>query len=135
MHILVVDDDRDLRSLLAYIFERQGHRVSTAGDGEAALSAFAEAPADLVVLDVSMPKLDGIETCRRLRVSSGVPVIMLTVRNDEEDIVRSLETGADDHVTKPFNQQELVARVERLLRRAYGRLSPAPPPQPRDAVT
>ena len=120
MRILIVDDDSDLRDVLSYILRRKGHSITTAPDGEAALAACEATPPDLVVLDISMPKLDGLETCRRLRASSGVPIIMLTVRGEEADIIKSLELGADDHLSKPFNHQELVARVEALLRRAYG---------------
>ena len=120
MRIMVVDDDSDLRDVLSYILRRKGHNVVTAPDGEVALAMVRESPPDLVVLDISMPKLDGLETCKRLRESYGIPIIMLTVQGGEADIVRSLELGADDHLSKPFNHQELVARVEALLRRAYG---------------
>lgn len=120
MRILVVDDDSDLRDVVSYLLRRKGYNVAAAPDGEAALAAFQSQPADLVLLDISMPKLDGLETCRRLREVSTVPIIMLTVRGAQEDIVQSLELGADDHISKPFNHSELMARVEAVLRRSYG---------------
>ena len=120
MRILVVDDDSDLRDVVSYILRRKGHAVTTAADGLAALEVIETAPPELVILDISMPKLDGLETCRRIRESSTVPIIMLTVRGSESDIVRSLALGADDHITKPFNHQELLARVEAVARRSYG---------------
>lgn len=128
MHILVVDDDSDLRDVVSYLLRRKGYSVAAAPDGEAALAAFRSQPADLVVLDISMPKLDGLETCRRLREVSAVPIIMLTVRGAQEDIVQSLELGADDHISKPFNHQELMARVEAVLRRSYGPSRQTPTP-------
>src|SRR5687767_11728839 len=120
MRILVVDDDNDLRDVLSYLLRRRGYAVISAADGEAALAALKEAPVDLAVLDISMPKMDGLETCRRIRETSQIPVIMVTVRGSESDIVKSLEIGADDHISKPFNHQELLARIEALLRRSYG---------------
>ena len=118
--ILVVEDDDALGTLLRYNLEREGYEVALAVDGEDALIQSDEALPDLVVLDWMLPKVSGIEVCRRLRQrpqSRNVPIIMLTARGHEEDRVRGLETGADDYVTKPFSPRELVARVGAVLRR------------------
>ncbi len=119
MRIMVVDDDADLRDVLTYLLRRRGYTVTTAANGEMAMAMFEKEPADLLVLDVSMPKMDGLQVCRAIREVSTVPIIMLTVMGSETDVVRSLETGADDHISKPFDHQELMARVEAVLRRAY----------------
>jgi DNA-binding response OmpR family regulator len=116
--VLVVDDDEDLRFLLAELLRGAGYGVETADDGRAALRAFHANPCDLIVLDLSMPDLDGFETLERLRDLSDVPVILLTARSGEIDKVRGFRAGADDYVVKPFGRQELLARVEALLRRA-----------------
>src|SRR5437773_6370468 len=116
--ILLVDDEDSVQKLLAYPLEREGFRVLQARDGEEALDRFAAEHVDLVVLDVMLPKLDGLEVCKRLRAESEVPIIMLTARDDELDRVLGLELGADDYVTKPFSPRELVARVKAILRRA-----------------
>jgi DNA-binding response OmpR family regulator len=116
--ILLVDDEDSIQKLLAYPLERDGFRVLQARDGEEALKAFASEPVDLVVLDVMLPKLDGLEVCKRLRAESGVPIIMLTARDDEFDKVLGLELGADDYITKPFSIREFRSRVRALLRRA-----------------
>jgi DNA-binding response OmpR family regulator len=115
--VLVVDDDVDIRLLLEELLRGAGYTVDTAEDGRAALRAFHTNPADLVVLDLSMPELDGFETLERLRDLSDVPVILLTARGGEIDKVRGFRAGADDYVVKPFGRQELVARIEALLRR------------------
>src|SRR5258708_3295915 len=115
--ILVVDDEPSLRGTIAYSLRRDGHEVEVAEDGEAALAAWAAAPSDLVILDVMLPKLDGLEVCRRLRRTSSVPIVMLTARNEEIDRVVGLEIGADDYVTKPFSMREVLARVKAMLRR------------------
>lgn len=115
--ILLVEDEATLRTTIAYNLRREGHDVVLAADGEEALTEWAKAPAELVVLDVMLPKLDGFEVCRRLRQSSGVPIVMLTARTDEIDRVVGLEIGADDYVTKPFSMRELLARVKANLRR------------------
>jgi DNA-binding response OmpR family regulator len=115
--VLVVDDDADIRLLLEELLRHAGYDVTTASDGRAALRAFHAEPADLVVLDLSMPELDGFETLERLRDLSDVPVIMLTARSGEIDKVRGFRAGADDYVVKPFGRQELLARIEALLRR------------------
>ena len=115
--VLVVDDDEDIRLLLEELLRGAGYVVSTAPDGRAALRAFHEHPSDLVILDLSMPELDGFETLERLRDLSDVPVILLTARSGEIDKVRGFRAGADDYVVKPFGRQELLARIEALLRR------------------
>jgi DNA-binding response OmpR family regulator len=119
--ILVVDDDQDIRGLVRTLLERVGHEVVEAADGRAGLRALYAAPADLVILDVTMPELDGFATLERIRDVSDVPVLMLTARADELERVRGLTGGADDYVSKPFGRQELVARVQALLRRAGAR--------------
>jgi DNA-binding response OmpR family regulator len=116
--ILLVDDEDAVQKLLAYPLEREGFRVLQARDGEEALERFAEERVDLVVLDVMLPKLDGLEVCKRLRAESAVPIIMLTARDDELDKVLGLELGADDYITKPFSIREFRSRVRALLRRA-----------------
>jgi DNA-binding response OmpR family regulator len=116
--ILLVDDEDSVQKLLAYPLEREGFRVLQAWDGEEALERFAEEEVDLVVLDVMLPKLDGLEVCKRLRAESEVPIIMLTARDDELDKVLGLELGADDYITKPFSIREFRSRVRALLRRA-----------------
>ena len=116
--VLVVDDDDDIRLLLDELLRGAGYAVETAQDGRAALRAFHGNPCDVVVLDLSMPELDGFETLERLRDLSDVPVILLTARGGEIDKVRGFRAGADDYVVKPFGRQELLARIEALLRRA-----------------
>jgi DNA-binding response OmpR family regulator len=116
--ILLVDDEDSVQKLLTYPLERDGFRVVSARDGEEALRLFAEEPVDLVVLDIMLPKLDGLEVCKRLRAESSVPIIMLTARDDEFDTVLGLELGADDYITKPFSIREFRSRVRALLRRA-----------------
>ena len=116
--ILLVDDDEAVRRVLSYPLERDGYTVVQAVDGEEALEAFSERPVDLVVLDIMLPKLDGLEVCRQLRAKSSVPIIMLTARDDELDKVLGLELGADDYITKPFSIREFRSRVRALLRRA-----------------
>jgi DNA-binding response OmpR family regulator len=115
--VLVIDDDADIRGLVAELLGRVGLEVEGASDGRVGLRAFHRSPPDLVVLDVSMPELDGWQTLERIRDLSDVPVLMLTARGDELERVRGLKAGADDYVVKPFGRQELVARVEALLRR------------------
>jgi two-component system, OmpR family, response regulator len=116
--ILLVDDEDSVQKLLAYPLEREGYRVIPARDGQEALERFAAEQPDLVVLDVMLPKLDGLEVCKRLRARSTVPIIMLTARDDELDKVVGLELGADDYITKPFSIREFRSRVRALLRRA-----------------
>ena len=116
--ILLVDDEDSIQTLLTYPLERDGYRVVQARDGAEALTRFGEDAFDLVVLDVMLPKMDGLEVCRRLRAESTVPIIMLTARGDELDKVLGLELGADDYITKPFSIREFRSRVRALLRRA-----------------
>ena len=115
--VLVVDDEADIRSLVRELLERAGHDVLEAGDGNEGLRAFFASRPDLVVLDVSMPGLDGWGTLERIRELSDVPVVMLTAQAREMAKVRGLRGGADDYITKPFGRQELLARVEANLRR------------------
>ncbi len=122
--ILLVDDEDAVLKLLAYPLERDGLRVVAARDGEEALERFGSERVDLVVLDIMLPRLDGLEVCRRLRADSSVPIIMLSARGDEFDKVLGLELGADDYITKPFSIREFRSRVRALLRRA------AAPPHP-----
>jgi len=116
--ILLVDDEDSIQTLLTYPLERDGYNVVQARDGEEALSRFAEEHIDLVVLDVMLPRLDGLEVCKRLRSQSNVPIIMLTARGEELDKVLGLELGADDYITKPFSIREFRSRIRALLRRA-----------------
>jgi DNA-binding response OmpR family regulator len=116
--VLVVDDDADIRGLLRQLLERAGYSVVEAPDGREGLRTLYSASPDLVLLDVSMPGLDGWQTLERIRDLSDVPVLMLTARTAELEKVRGLKAGADDYVAKPFGRQELLARVEALLRRA-----------------
>lgn len=125
--ILVVEDDPTVADVVTRYLERAGFRVEWAADGPSALSAAAAHPPDLVVLDLMLPGLDGLEVCRRLRRSSPVPVVMLTALGEETDRVLGLELGADDYVTKPFSPRELVLRVQSVLRRAGGPLRPELP--------
>ena len=119
-YILVVEDEDALATLLKYNLDKEGHRVVVASDGEEALMLIDERQPDLVVLDWMLPKVSGIEVCRRLRAkpeTKNLPVIMLTARGEESDRVRGLDTGADDYIVKPFSMSELAARVRAVLRR------------------
>jgi two-component system OmpR family response regulator len=124
--VLLVDDDGHIREVLRFALEKAGHTVVEAADGRAALQRFREHAVDVIVLDIIMPELDGIEVCRRLREHSQVPILFLSSRDDELDRILGLEIGADDYVTKPFSPRELVARVKALLRRAAAAAEPAP---------
>ena len=115
--ILLVDDEESIQTLLAYPLRKEGYEVVVARDGREGLDQFAAGRFDLVVLDVMMPRIDGIEVCRRLRARSQVPIIMLTARDDEVDKVLGLEIGADDYITKPFSVREFRSRVKAALRR------------------
>ncbi|WP_390882235.1 response regulator transcription factor [Streptomyces salinarius] len=128
--ILVVDDDPTVAEVVAGYLDRAGFRVERAGDGADALARAAARRPDLVVLDLMLPGMDGLEVCRRLRARGPVPVVMLTARGDEDDRILGLEVGADDYVTKPFSPRELVLRVESVLRRTR----PAPAPRPPSAA-
>ena len=130
--ILVVDDEATLRETLAWTLQQEGYRVVEAADGRQALERFRADKPDLVLLDLMLPELSGVEVCRRMRAESDVPILMLTARDSEVDKVVGLEVGADDYVTKPFSLRELQARVRALLRRAEARPAaeaPGPPVQ------
>jgi DNA-binding response OmpR family regulator len=118
MKVLIADDDADLRDLIAFTLTQAGYLVIKAADGNAAVRSFAEESADLVVLDINMPGLSGFQVCEAIRARSRVPVMMLTVRGEEEDLVRALGLGADDYLTKPFSPRTLLARIQALMRRA-----------------
>jgi len=124
--VLAVDDDPELLPLVSYALRQAGYQVVEAATGAAALAAVEAELPDLVVLDVNLPDVDGFEVCRRIRQSSAVPVLMLTVRGEEEDVVRGLDLGADDYLTKPFSPRTLLARMRALLRRATQEGAPAP---------
>jgi DNA-binding response OmpR family regulator len=115
--ILLVDDEQAVQTLLTYPLRKEGYEVVGATDGQQALDRFSEQRFDLVVLDIMLPKLDGVEVCRRLRTRSQVPIIMLTAKGDEVDKVVGLEMGADDYITKPFSVREFRSRVKAALRR------------------
>jgi DNA-binding response OmpR family regulator len=115
--ILLVDDEQAVQKLLSYPLQKEGYEVVRAHDGREALERFAEQRFDLVVLDIMLPRVDGIEVCRRLRSRSQVPIIMLTAKDDEGDMVLGLEMGADDYITKPFSVREFRSRVKAALRR------------------
>ncbi len=117
-HILVVDDEPGILEVVSKYLAREGFQVSTARDGEAAVAAFSSQRPDLVILDVMLPRLDGLEVLRRMRAARPVPVIMLTAKGEETDRVVGLELGADDYIAKPFSPRELVARIKAVLRRA-----------------
>jgi DNA-binding response OmpR family regulator len=129
MRALVVDDDRVLADLVAFTLRREGFQVIQASDGENALRRWAAEQPDIIILDVNLPKtvplMDGFAVCRRIRESSDTPIILLTVREDEDDIVYGLKAGADDYILKPFSPRQLVARVEAVLRRAGKTSGPA----------
>ncbi|MBI1197148.1 MAG: response regulator [Phenylobacterium sp.] len=116
--VLVVDDDPHIRQLLVFALEKAGLSAREADDGEAALAAVADAAPDLVILDINMPKLDGLEVCRRLRAQGDLPILFLSSRDDEIDRVLGIELGGDDYVVKPFSPREVTARVQAILRRA-----------------
>ena len=128
--ILIVDDDPHIRQLLAFAFAKAGVATREAGDGEAALAAVAHAAPDLIILDINMPRMDGLEVCRRLRSESDIPILFLSSRDEEIDRVLGIELGGDDYVTKPFSPREVVARAGAIMRRSGGRGSAAEPPAP-----
>jgi two-component system response regulator VicR len=128
--ILVVDDEQSMVDVIRYSLEKAGYNVCTAMDGEEALRLAREEKPDLVVLDIMLPKLDGYEVCKVICVEMGMPIIMLTAKDDEIDKVVGLEVGADDYLTKPFSPRELVARVRAHLRR---RMKSAQAPAPNEA--
>ena len=118
MKALVVDDDRVLADLIAFALRREGFNVSLAYSGEMALQLWRTVHPDIIILDLNLPQIDGFTVCRQIRAEEETPIIMLTVRSEEDDIVRGLELGADDYVAKPFSPRQLVARVQAVLRRS-----------------
>jgi two-component system, OmpR family, response regulator len=130
-HILVADDDPHIREVIAFALEKAGMVTQAVADGRAALRAFEQRTPGLVVLDVGMPEMDGLEVCRLIRRTSDVPILFLSARDEEIDRILGLEMGGDDYVTKPFSPRELVARVNVILRRARSQPAgdaPLPPP-------
>lgn len=124
--VLLVDDDPHIREVLAFAFDKAGIATREAADGEEALSRVAESAPDLVVLDINMPRMDGLEVCRRLRAVGDLPILFLSSRDDEIDRVLGIELGGDDYVVKPFSPREVVARASAILRRSAPR-APASP--------
>lgn len=125
MKALVVEDDRVLADLIAFTLRREEYQVNLAYDGETALQQWRDNRPDIIVLDLNLPKIDGFTVCSRIRAEDDTPIIMLTVRNEENDIVRGLELGADDYILKPFSPRQLVARIQSILRRAGKSHAPA----------
>jgi DNA-binding response OmpR family regulator len=121
VNVLIVEDDVDLLDLLAYGLRRDGYGVLTALDGDRGLQRWESEKPDLVLLDVNLPKINGFDVCRRIRASSSTPIILLTGRDDDDDVVRGLRFGADDYVTKPFSAKQLSARMNAVLRRSGDR--------------
>jgi two-component system, OmpR family, response regulator len=124
--ILLADDEQSIQTLLSFPLRKDGYEVTTAADGREALARFNEGKFDLVVLDVMMPRMDGLEVCRRIRARNTVPIIMLTAKSEEIDKVLGLELGADDYITKPFSLREFRSRVRAALRRAGMQTQPEP---------
>jgi DNA-binding response OmpR family regulator len=118
MKALIVDDDRVLADVVAFTLRREGFDVIQAYDGSTALQRWSEAQPDLVVLDVNLPKIDGFTVCQRIREQTDTPILLLTVRGEEDDIIRGLDLGADDYIVKPFSPRQLVARAKAIMRRA-----------------
>src|SRR5579862_4331505 len=125
-HVLLVDDEEPLRVSLAYTLRREGYEVTCAADGVEALRLARQTAPDLIVLDVMLPGVDGMEVCRRIRERSEVPILMLTAKDQEPDKVRGLEIGADDYICKPFSTRELLARMKSALRRGASVVRLAP---------
>jgi len=117
-HILIVDDDSHIREVISFALEKAGMKTSAARNGAEALQSYKATGADLIVLDINMPEMDGLDVCRELRKTSDVPILFLSSRDDEIDRILGLEIGGDDYVTKPFSPRELVARVNVILKRA-----------------
>ncbi|MBF2047361.1 MAG: response regulator transcription factor [Leptolyngbya sp. IPPAS B-1204] len=116
-HVLLVDDEAALRDSLSYALQREGYEVTTAADGLTALKQFHKQVPDIILLDLMLPEVDGMELCWRIRAFSNIPIVMLTAKDQDFDKVRGLEAGADDYITKPFNTRELMARIKTVLRR------------------
>lgn len=125
MKVLVVDDDRILADVISFMLRKEGFTVIQAFDGAVCLERWKEEQPDLIVLDVNLPKIDGFEVCRRIRAQDNTPILMLTVRGEEDDIVGGLELGADDYIVKPFSPRQLAARVKAIMRRAGGQPLPS----------
>lgn len=120
-HILLVDDEKPLRDSLTYALEKEGYKVTTAADGRTALKLFHKLVPDILLLDLMLPEIDGMEICWRIRAFSSIPILMLTAKDQEIDKKWGLEAGADYYITKPFNTRELIARIQAVLdRRAVG---------------
>jgi two-component system OmpR family response regulator len=134
-NILVADDDGHIREVVRFALEKVGHHVLEARDGAEALRLLRQEGVDVVVLDIVMPEVDGLEVCRKIREHSQIPILFLSSRDEELDRILGLELGADDYVTKPFSPRELVARVKALLRRASAPAEPADPPLRRGELT
>jgi DNA-binding response OmpR family regulator len=126
MKALIVDDDRVLADVVAFALRREGFQVIQAHDGAAALERWAEEGPDIVILDINLPKIDGFTVCKRIRKEADTPIIMLTVRSEDGDVVHGLEIGADDYISKPFSPRQLVARALAVLRRAGHPAVPSP---------
>lgn len=125
--VLVVDDEKKIVSLVRAYLDREGYQVTEAYDGKRALEAFRRDPPDLIILDLLLPEVDGLDVCREIRRSSEVPIIMLTARDEDADKLIGLELGADDYVTKPFSPRELMARARAVLRRSHPARTPGAP--------
>jgi two-component system response regulator RegX3 len=115
--VLVVEDEQSLREALVFFLEKEGHEVSVAVDGEEAIRVFESSGAEIILLDLMLPKIDGNQVCKQIRQSSNVPIIMLTAKDSEIDKIVGLEIGADDYITKPYSTRELLARIKAVLRR------------------
>ena len=126
MKILVADDDADLLDVTTYALRREGYNIVTATDGQQAVDRHLDERPDLVLLDVGLPRMNGFDVCRRIRESAATPIIMLTARNDDDNVVQGFLTGADDYVTKPFSHRQLAARIRAVLNRTHGGLTPEP---------
>ncbi|MEO6012936.1 MAG: response regulator transcription factor [Devosia sp.] len=124
--VLIADDEPNIREVISFALERAGFATSTARNGSEALQQFRRAPLDLIILDIGMPEMDGLEVCRQIRKTSEVPILFLSARDEEIDRVLGLEIGGDDYVTKPFSARELIARVNVILKRARGGEKRAP---------
>jgi two-component system OmpR family response regulator len=126
LKILVADDDADLLDVTTYALRREGYNIVTATDGQQAVDRHLDERPDLVLLDVGLPRMNGFDVCRRIRESAATPIIMLTARNDDDNVVQGFLTGADDYVTKPFSHRQLAARIRAVLNRTHGGLTPEP---------
>lgn len=125
-HILIADDDEHICDVISFALEKADMQVTVANDGRQAVDKFLAKPADLIVLDINMPEMDGLEVCRELRKSSEVPILFLSSRDDEIDRILGLEIGGDDYVTKPFSPRELVARINAILKRTQQSVNEQP---------